>query len=53
MRLPRVGGGDDHADRFLIKALETTVALKVLKVTADRPLSCKTVMLFGRDPSRG
>ena len=36
MILAWVGGSDDGADGLLVEAFETTVALKVLEVTAQR-----------------
>jgi hypothetical protein len=34
MVFARIRGGDDHADRFLVKSFETAVALKILEVAA-------------------
>jgi hypothetical protein len=35
--LPRIGFGDDNADRVLIEPFEAPFALQVLEMTADRP----------------
>ena len=47
----RVGGGDDGADGFLIKAFEAAVALEVFQVAADGAFADKLVALFARDES--
>src|SRR5262245_3839670 len=42
----RVGRLNNHADRLLIKALESALALKVLKMAADRSVPGKLIELL-------
>jgi hypothetical protein len=35
--LPRIGLGDDDADRVLIESFEAALALQILQMTHDRP----------------
>src|SRR5581483_6279634 len=46
---PRIRGGDDGADGFLVETLEAALALQVFEVAAERAVARKRVGLLARD----
>ena len=53
MGLARVGGGNDHADGFLVEAFESAVALEVLEVAAQGAIPDELLSVLAGDEAVG